>query len=251
MVVEGGEVPPEVAFLVIGRSADADRNLEITTEEWDAFLAKVGADDQGVIAKEALAKLAFGPEVPGAEELLPMLLDRDGDEKVEIEDLKAIFAAVDANHDGKVSGEEMAPPGAWASRALRRPADPPGPSCTPPSGRPVASGGGGRLAEPRRTGPGSRVETGARTRSVRGTIRSTVPRSLSANGIRASDPSAVWAKVAEVHASVVAGVAPPPEDSRSASSALRSVASARPRPRGSDRVGRVDARPASGVEPPP
>ena len=58
---------------------------------------------------EALAGLAPQDVPTGPAAFLVGLLDRDGDGKVEIEDLKAWFDAADANHDGKVDATEIVP----------------------------------------------------------------------------------------------------------------------------------------------
>ena len=117
VMIEADDLPPGVAIAMFGRKADANDDHVVTKEEWEAFLAQAKADDAGVLSAEALAGLAPQDVPTGPAAFLVGLLDRDGDGKVEIEDLKAWFDAADANHDGKVDATEIVPTARPVARA--------------------------------------------------------------------------------------------------------------------------------------
>lgn len=91
-------------------AADADRDGEITQEEWSAFLAEVDTDGDGIVDN-----LPFGPRHPpeGAESdrppRVPPFLDEDGDGQLETSDLQAVFAEHDKNGDGALTQDELPP----------------------------------------------------------------------------------------------------------------------------------------------
>lgn len=92
-------------------AADADRDGEITQEEWSGFLAETDTDGDGVVDN-----LPFGPRHPPEEAVgdrisrLQEILDQDGDGQLETSDLQAIFAEHDANGDGALTQDELPRP---------------------------------------------------------------------------------------------------------------------------------------------
>ncbi len=101
---------------VLIRLADADASHDVTADEWAAFLAIVDADGDGVVDLDALVALLPAPPheppagAPSRQEILGVLLDRDGDGTVTVDDLNAFFASLDADADGALSSDELAPP---------------------------------------------------------------------------------------------------------------------------------------------
>jgi Ca2+-binding EF-hand superfamily protein len=104
----------QVAML-LAFAADADKSGDVTAEEWAAFLESLGADaTSGAVDLSALAGALPAPpkNAPAgdASELLTRLFDKDQDGTVTLDDLNAFFALLDADGDGALSSEEMAPP---------------------------------------------------------------------------------------------------------------------------------------------
>jgi Ca2+-binding EF-hand superfamily protein len=98
----------------IVRLADTDRDRLVTADEWQAFLETTDPDGDGTFSPEDLFANAPGKgrgrrfaggrhrgEGPG------MMLDKDGDGILEIEDLETLFAALDADGDGTLADEEL------------------------------------------------------------------------------------------------------------------------------------------------
>ena len=140
----------------VSRLADTDRDHAVTADEWQAFLAAVDTDGDGLFATTDVVALFPGrpggesklggprggrrfdagtegtegeTDRPSREDRLTGVLDEDADGLLEIGDLEAIFFDLDQNSDGALSGDEL-----------------PGPRFGPPGRR-----GGGR-----RFGPGTR-----------------------------------------------------------------------------------------------
>jgi Ca2+-binding EF-hand superfamily protein len=97
---------PWIAFAMLGASADADRDGAITTAEWETMLTSLHADGAGVVPTESLQKAL--PDVPAAAAgaVLSMLLDLDKDGRIELDDLRAAFTAVDTDRDGRVDSKD-------------------------------------------------------------------------------------------------------------------------------------------------
>lgn len=99
------------AAAIAVRPADADHDHTVTAEEWQARLAAVDPDGDGVIDPADLApshrRGPRGPRGEDSEERLIELLDRDGSGAIEISDLEAIFADLDADGDGALSSAEL------------------------------------------------------------------------------------------------------------------------------------------------
>jgi len=107
-----GGAPHHGAMIV--RLADADRNHEVSADEWQQFLAELDADADGVITDDEL--VAFFESRRPADAPRPHrehkpragnLLDQDGDGVLETADLDAIFAELDANGDQTLQSDEM------------------------------------------------------------------------------------------------------------------------------------------------
>ena len=95
------------------RSADADGNDEVSSAEWKALLDTLGADDEGVVDTRKLGDLLPGRRPGGGggrgdfgERMLGML-DRDGDERVELADLEPLFAEADRDESGTLEVGEL------------------------------------------------------------------------------------------------------------------------------------------------
>jgi Ca2+-binding EF-hand superfamily protein len=94
-------------------SADADRNREVTTAEWEAFLDKALGADGRLSAEELTALMPerrSGDERPHrAEHMAAFLdhLDRDGNDVVDAADFNAIFAQLDEDDDGTLEAGEF------------------------------------------------------------------------------------------------------------------------------------------------
>jgi len=106
------------AEMILFHAADTDKNREVTADEWNAFLAGLNADADGVIDPEnlraAIAAAFGGPrpdggfgrdDAPG----MHMPFDRDDDGVLEISDLNQIFADLDQNGDGTLQSDELRP----------------------------------------------------------------------------------------------------------------------------------------------
>jgi Ca2+-binding EF-hand superfamily protein len=112
---------------MIIRAADADKNGEITTQEWRAWIDTLGADGSGVISAEKIVasmppppeRPADAPQPPQGEgtrggrrgggnrqEMLTRALDRDQDGAIEVADLESLFTSLDKNGDGTLQREE-------------------------------------------------------------------------------------------------------------------------------------------------
>ena len=103
--------PGSMAGVILARIADDDGDGAVADGEWQGFLDALSVDADGAISEESLqAVLAQRPEARsgrGRSAMLVRLLDRDGDGMLEIEDLNAVFAGLDADGDGALLGEEM------------------------------------------------------------------------------------------------------------------------------------------------
>ena len=78
------------------RAADADRDGEVTTEEWDALVAAVRGPDGSIDTELLMARI------------LASLLDRD-DALVTPNDVRLRLEAIDANRDGLLAADEIMP----------------------------------------------------------------------------------------------------------------------------------------------
>jgi Ca2+-binding EF-hand superfamily protein len=91
--------------------ADANRDGEVTADEWQELLAGLDPDGDGVITDDELAAYFADrrPEGRGrghGRGPLAQCLDQDGDGELETADLDAIFAELDANGDGTLQSDE-------------------------------------------------------------------------------------------------------------------------------------------------
>lgn len=111
--------------ILIVRAADGDGDGTITSAELESFLATVDANGDGAVEREEIqAALPDGARGPGMGMHGPgmghgmgmrgpmgdapgLALDFDGDGTVETEDLRQIFAELDANGDGEVTSDEL------------------------------------------------------------------------------------------------------------------------------------------------
>ncbi len=93
---------------VLGAS-DTDRDGKVTPEEWTAWLASLGANQDGVVPAGKI-------EMPGGRAPGPAQgrrggggpsLDRDRDGKIELTDLEKAHGVVDSNGDGTLDAEEL------------------------------------------------------------------------------------------------------------------------------------------------
>lgn len=112
---------PDIRRRMAGRivsAADTDESGDVTSEEWTSFLASLEADKDGVVETEKLqGVLERGARGGRPERTQPrggdlgarrlQMFDRDGDEQIEITDLKAIFAEVDGDGSGVIEAGEM------------------------------------------------------------------------------------------------------------------------------------------------
>ncbi|MCZ6794089.1 MAG: hypothetical protein O7J95_10815 [Planctomycetota bacterium] len=103
------------------RAADADGSGDVTKKEWAAFLESLEADDDGVVDEEKLQSLLPGRGGPGGRDSrgpgsrgpgefgrrMVQMMDRDGDERLEISDLEAIFSELDRDESGTIETGEM------------------------------------------------------------------------------------------------------------------------------------------------
>jgi hypothetical protein len=103
---------PRVAVLMLGTSADANKDGAVTGREWDAFIVSLRSDPNGVIPSESLQKALHDVPAGAAGLVLTLLLDADKDGKVEVDDLRAVFAAADGNQDGRVDMDDQPSKGA-------------------------------------------------------------------------------------------------------------------------------------------
>lgn len=106
--------------------ADADRDRTVTADEWQAFLAALDDDDDGVFDREDLMRIASERREEGAGDGEPRrprgprghrgpggpggpggMLDHDGDGALEIADLAALFAELDTDGDGSLGEDEL------------------------------------------------------------------------------------------------------------------------------------------------
>ncbi|MCP4656380.1 MAG: hypothetical protein GY856_13285 [bacterium] len=103
---------------MIARLADADRNREVTPDEWQELIAAIDPDGDGVITDEELAAFfesrrpADAP--PPAHDRKPPMggrLDRNEDGVLGTDDLNEIFAELDTNGDQTLQSDELPPPG--------------------------------------------------------------------------------------------------------------------------------------------
>ncbi|MEM7350724.1 MAG: hypothetical protein AAF657_07960 [Acidobacteriota bacterium] len=110
--------PAAMAGMIVARLADDDGDGAVADGEWRGFLDSLVIESDGSISQESL--LAALPERrahrvgPDRISRLSRVLDRDGDEVLEIEDLSAVFTSLDSDGDGALIGDEMphfGPPG--------------------------------------------------------------------------------------------------------------------------------------------
>jgi Ca2+-binding EF-hand superfamily protein len=108
-----GPAARQIAML-LAIAADADQSHDVTAQEWATFLASLNADSTtGAVDLTALgAALPPHPAPAGvdAATLLTRLFDKDQDGTVTLTDLNAFFALLDADGDGALSADELAPP---------------------------------------------------------------------------------------------------------------------------------------------
>jgi Ca2+-binding EF-hand superfamily protein len=99
------------------RAADADDSGDVSKAEWTTFLGTLSSGKDGVVDAEKLQDLlpSRRPGGGGGGErerggiggrMLEML-DRDGDEKVEVSDLEPLFAEVDRDESGTADAAEL------------------------------------------------------------------------------------------------------------------------------------------------
>lgn len=154
---------PRRAAMLLAIAADADRSRDVTADEWAAFLATLGADDAGAVSLDALAAAILPPLPAGVtadttrrDEMLVRGFDQDGDGVVSLDDLNALFAILDADSDGALSADELAPPqggpgqGGGPGHDGGGPGGPHGGPGGPQGGQ--GGQGGGPEADARRTG---------------------------------------------------------------------------------------------------
>jgi len=125
----GGRRPRDMSKRAIGHMlglGDIDNNGEVSAEEWKAFLAALGADEGGVIPAEAMA--SWMPSRggrrggrPGGRGMPPMtmMLARNDDGVVGLDDLTAIFEEADVDANGNLTKSELAARGARAGLPQR------------------------------------------------------------------------------------------------------------------------------------
>ncbi len=100
------------------RMADANRDHELTLEEWNTFLTAVDTDLDGLVSVEELratrperAGRRLGPQAQEGEgrgeRVFGELFDENGDGLVEVSEISGVFADLDTNQDGVISGEEL------------------------------------------------------------------------------------------------------------------------------------------------
>ena len=94
------------------RAADGDEDGQVSAEEWQTWLASLGAGENGVVPPEALPPSEGGrrggfsrgstsPEHANTD------LDRDKDGTVSLADLAIVHALVDLNGDGVLAASEL------------------------------------------------------------------------------------------------------------------------------------------------
>lgn len=102
---------------ILARAADDDTDGQVTTSEWQGFLAELQVGADGAVDPESLRaalpeprheRPSDRPEPSG--DAFARLFDQDGDELVTLDDFDAIFADLDANDDGVISEDERPKP---------------------------------------------------------------------------------------------------------------------------------------------
>jgi len=91
----------------IVRAADANVDGVVSAEEWAAFLASLGADEEGRVERDEVR----------ARVLVPML-DQDRDARLTLDDLFALFEALDKDVDYAIEASEFPPPSSRGTGAV-------------------------------------------------------------------------------------------------------------------------------------
>ena len=104
---------------LVARAADADASDDVTSAEWKRFLASLGAGEDGVVEQEKLRSAVRkrgtrrgGPRgEPGSRRgrrpSMMRIFDHDGDGRLEIADLEALFADLDRDNNGVLETAEL------------------------------------------------------------------------------------------------------------------------------------------------
>ena len=103
--------------MLLSHVADPDRDGMVAAHEWQALLDALDEDADGVVSLDSLEAVLPEPpdrghrgRGPGGMDrgsMLSIVLDRDGDDVLEISDLEEIFAELDANGDGALEADEL------------------------------------------------------------------------------------------------------------------------------------------------
>ena len=107
--------------VILARAADADRNQEVTAEEWETFRAALEIDGDGAITAESLRAALPGPSRDrggrggfggrgrgsDSEGRFTGVFDQDGDGLVTFDDIDSIYASLDADGDGALTSDEL------------------------------------------------------------------------------------------------------------------------------------------------
>ena len=124
----GGAPNPETMREIIAQrivlGADGDGDATITTEEWSTFVADLSVSDDGVVDRDALRTLV-PRRMPGSMlRTLAKSLDQNGDDKVQLGEIRAMFSNLDRDGDGTVRGGELGRRGTRSRRGGRDRSEP-------------------------------------------------------------------------------------------------------------------------------
>jgi Ca2+-binding EF-hand superfamily protein len=130
LVAEGASVPLDRAHPAgrLLRAADVDGDGAVSAEEQNAFLARLDPEGDGEIGRELAEGLMFstaeGKSPSGRSRMRDQLMltgafDQDRDGLLEVASIRQLFAALDANEDGRLGRNELPaalPPRSSANR---------------------------------------------------------------------------------------------------------------------------------------